>query len=121
MLNPKNHYLVRGQNFYRNNFVTQNNTRRHQKCTSSNSLELCWVICCKKKLFSFVITHTENNFENIVNHIIQFGSSLANFIIRNLMNTPNELNSVWRTFYFLNSKFCHLVDIHVVTRINRYA
>ena len=75
-----------------NNFVTWNNTKGHQKWTSSNRLELCWVVCCKKKIVSFVNIHTANNFENIVNHNIKFGRSLTNLVIGNHMNTPNSLN-----------------------------
>ena len=59
--------------------------------------------------------------EIIVNKIIKFGKSLTDFFIGNHMNTPNELNSVWKMLKFQNGKFCHSVDRHVVTTINRYA
>ena len=48
----------------------------------------------QEEFFSFVIIHTEKNFENTVNHIIKFGRRLNMFVNGNNMNTTNELNSV---------------------------
>ena len=99
LLNPEYFFILYAEIIFdRNDFVIWKNTRGHQKWSSSNSLELCWVVCCNNTFISFVNINNANKFENIVNQIIKFGRSLTDFIIGNNMNTPNERNPVWKMF-----------------------
>ena len=78
---------------------------------SPNGLELCWFVCCKKKFVSFVHIHTEYNLENIFNHILKFGRSLTNFVIGIHINTPNELNSVLKTSFGIQTCCYHVQQV----------
>ena len=52
----------------------------------------------ERRIFFFCEHSYRKKIENIVNHIIKFVRSLTDFVIGYHINTPNELNYVWKSF-----------------------